>query len=155
MGKIRKFTEIQIKKIIGGRDPVRIVEEFLINQKIDPDKSCKDKTSDNIRWVVSIQEGVELEILLENLKSSPESTLYMGINVATVPLRGSFEMLCSALEIADGLVGIKVSLVGYYLVLSATLAAHDMTLEDIEYYHQLIISQRKWFIDALAEDLGV
>ncbi len=64
-------------------------------------------------------------------------------------------MLTAALEIADGLVGIKVSLVGYYLVLSATLGAHEMTLEDLQYHYQLITSQRKWFVDALADDLGV
>ena len=155
MGKIRKFTELNIKKIIGGRDSVRLVEEFLLKLKFDPDESCKDKTAEHVRWIVTINEGVELEILLENLKSPAESTVYLGVNVLTVPLRGSAEMVAAALEVADGLVGIKVSLVGYYLVLSATLGAHDMTLEDLQYHYQLIASQRTWFVDALADELGV
>lgn len=155
MGKIRKFTELHIKKIIGGRDPIRIVEEFLLKLNFDPDETCKDKSPDQYRWTVNLDDGVELEILLESLKNPAESTIYLGINVMTVPIRGAYDVLVSALEIADGLVGIKVSLVGYYLVLSATLGAHEMTLEDLQYHYQLITSQRKWFVDALADDLRI
>lgn len=156
MGKIKKFAQIQIQKIIGGRDPVRIAEEFLLELQADPDKcKKKDSTSDSVGWLVPLGESVDLEVLLENLKKGTEATIYLGVNVIVVPVRGSSEMLAAALEVADGLVGIKVSLVGHYLVLSATLGAHEATLEDLKYHYRLITAQRRWFIDALFDELGI
>ena len=78
----------------------------------------------------------------------------MGINIITVPIRGADDILAAALEIADGLVGIKVSLVGHYLVLSASLSAVGVTVEDLEYNLELIGAQETWFRDALATELG-
>ena len=69
-------------------------------------------------------------------------------------MRGANEMLAAALEIADGLVGIKVSLVGHYLVLSSTLGATGMSLEELDYNFKLIAAQQTWFREALADELG-
>lgn len=155
MGKIKKFTGINIRKITGGKDPIRAVEEFLLKLNINPDDVRKEKTSDHARWMHSLNDGTELEILLENIKQPAESTLYMGINVAVIPVRGGSDMLAAALEIADGLVGIKLSLVGHYLVLSATLGASDLQVDDLDYHFRLISAQRGWFLEALSEELGL
>ena len=64
-------------------------------------------------------------------------------------------MLAAALEIADGLVGIKVSLVGHYLVLSASMGAAGITVEDLDYNFKLIEAQESWFRDALSDELGM
>jgi hypothetical protein len=77
----------------------------------------------------------------------------MGVNSITVPIRGSHDILAAALEIADGLVGIKVSLVGHYLVLSASLSAVGVTVDDLEYHLKLIEAQEPWFRGALATEL--
>jgi hypothetical protein len=77
----------------------------------------------------------------------------MGVNIVTVPIRGAYDLLTAALEIADGLVGIKVSLVGHYLVLSASLSAVGISVEDLEYHLRLIEAQQVWFRDALAAEL--
>ena len=77
----------------------------------------------------------------------------MGLNVITVPIRGAADLLAAALEIADGLVGIKVSLVGHYLVLSAGFGASGITIEELDYNLRLIEAQESWFIDTLAAEL--
>jgi len=69
-------------------------------------------------------------------------------------VRGGADMLAAALEIADGLVGIKVSLVGHYLVLSSTLGASGITVEELDYNFKLITAQQSWFRDALADEMG-
>jgi hypothetical protein len=155
MGKIRKFAEVKIRKIIGGRDPLRVVEEFLLSKGFDPDK-CKKKEGppDLARWLVPLKDESELEILVEGIKNSASTTIYMGVNIVVIPLRGLQDLLVAALEIADGLVGIKVSLVGHYLVLSASLVASDAGVDDLEYYFNLIESQQAWFRDTLAAELG-
>lgn len=155
MGKIKKFTGLNIRKITGGKDPVRIIEEFLLKLNVDSDEALKEKTGDHARWMHSLPDGSELEILLENIKQPQESTLYMGINITVVPIRGGTDMLAAALEIADGLVGIKLSLVGHYLVLSATLGASDLQVDDLDYHYRLISAQRGWFLEALSEELGL
>lgn len=155
MGKIKKFAALNIKKIIGGKDPVRIVEEFILRMNTNPDDVSKDKTPENARWMLKLGDDLELEILLENLKKLSETTVYLGVNVLAVPIRGSQDLLAAALEIADGLVGIKVSLVGHYLVLSASLGAADLTVEDLDYHFRLITAQRPWFLDALSDELQV
>jgi hypothetical protein len=88
------------------------------------------------------------------LKRPAETTIYMGLNIATVPIRGAYEMLTAALEIADGLVGIKVSLVGHYLVLSASLGAAGLTVDELDYNFKLIVAQEVWFRQVLADELG-
>lgn len=155
MGKIKKFAALNIRKIVGGKDPLRIVEEFILRMNINPDDVSKDKSQDNARWMLQLSDGVELEILLENLRKQAETTIYLGINVLAVPIRGAQEVLAAALEIADGLIGIKVSLVGHYLVLSASLGAADINVEDLDYHLRLITAQRVWFLDALTDELGV
>jgi hypothetical protein len=154
MGKIKKFAALNIKKIVGGRDPLRVVEEFLLKLNVDPDKVLKDKSLDAARWLVPLNEENELEVLIENARSAQETTFYLGVNIITVPLRGSADFIAAALEIADGLVGIKLSLVGYYLVLSATLGGADITVDDLEYHYRLITAQRRWFLDALSDELS-
>ena len=154
MGKIQKFAAVNIKKIVGGRDPIRVVEEFLLKLNVDPDKLLKDKSLDSARWLVPLNDENELEVLLEKIRLAQETTVYLGINVLTVPIRGSNDILAAALEIADGLVGIKLSLVGYYLVLSATLGGADITVDDLEYHYRLIIAQRRWFLDSLSDELN-
>lgn len=154
MGKIRKFAEVKIKKIMGGRDPLRVVEEFLLSKGFDPDKCKKECPPDLARWLVPLKDESELEILVEGIKNSASTTIYMGVNIVAIPLRGLQDLLVAALEIADGLVGIKVSLVGHYLVLSASLVASDAGVDDLEYYFSLIESQQAWYRDTIAAELG-
>lgn len=154
MGKIKKFAATNIRKITGGKDPVRLVQDFILRLGFDPDSCQRERTPENIRWMVATGEGEDLEILIEGLRSPTETTVYLGVNVATVPVRGASDLLAAALEIADGLVGIKVSLVGHYLVLSASLGASALSIEDLEYHYKLITAQRSWFREALADELG-
>jgi hypothetical protein len=154
MGKIKNFASVSIKKITGGKDPLRVVEEFILRRGFDPDSCQKEKSPDNIRWMLSLGNGEELEILIEGLKKPSETTVYLGVNIATVPIRGSADVLAAALEIADGLVGIKVSLVGHYLVLSASLGAAGLSVEELDYNFKLIEAQQDWFKNVLADELG-
>jgi hypothetical protein len=153
MGKIKKFAEINIRKITGGKDPVRLVEDFLSRKGFDPEKCQREKTPDLVRWMVQIKGEEELEILLEGIRKPADSTLYMGLNIVTVPIRGAYDMLAAALEIADGLVGIKVSLVGHYLVLSSSLSATGLSLEEVDYNFRLIEAQEGWFRETLVSEL--
>ncbi len=153
MGKIKKFAELNIRKITGGKDPLRVVEEFILRRGFDPDKCQKEKTADSVRWMIQVRDNEELEVLVEGIKKPAETTIYMGVNIVTVPIRGAHEVLAAALEIADGLVGIKVSLVGHYLVLSSSLGASGATIDELDYHFRLIEAQESWFRDALATEL--
>lgn len=154
MGKVKKFAAIGIRKITGGKDPIRLVEEFILRLGHDPEKCQQEKGVENARWMIAVAEGEELEVLLEGLKRPTETTVYMGVNIMTVPVRGVGDVLAATLEIADGLVGIKVSLVGHYLVLSASLPAAGLSVEDLEFHYRLITSQRTWFREALCDELS-
>ncbi|NMC64467.1 MAG: hypothetical protein GYA55_14980 [SAR324 cluster bacterium] len=154
MTKAKKFAVPGIRQISGGKDPLRLVKDFIIRMGFDPDRCQREVTLDNARWMVPTGEDEELEVLLEGLRTKTETTIYMGVNIVTVPIRGAYDLLAAALEIADGLIGIKVSLVGHYLVLSASLGAADISVDDIEYHYKLIVAQRSWFRDALADELG-
>lgn len=154
MGKIRKFAELGIRKITGGRDPLNLVEEFILRLGHDPEKCARERTPDNARWMLTLREDEELEVLVEGLKKASETTIYMGINVVTVPLRSAHDLLVAALEIADGLIGIKISLVGHYLVLSASLAADGISVEDLDYHYKLMLAQELWYKNALADEMG-
>lgn len=154
MGKVKKFSAINIKKITGGKDPIRLIEEFILRRGFDPGECKRERTPDNARWMLSIGEGEDLEVLAEGLRTPGETTIYMGINVIIVPVRGAHEMLAVALEIADGLVGIKLSLVGHYLVLSASLGVAGITVEDLDYNYKLITAQQSWFKEELSSELG-
>jgi hypothetical protein len=153
MGKIKKFAELNIRKITGGKDPLRVVEDFILRRGFDPEKCQKEKTADSVRWMIQVRDNEELEVLVEGIKKPAETTIYMGVNIVTVPIRGAHEVLAAALEIADGLVGIKVSLVGHYLVLSSSLGASGATLDALDYHFRLIEAQESWFRDALATEL--
>lgn len=155
MSKVKKFSALNIRKISGGKDPQRLVEEFILRQGHDPGQCRKERTADLARWMLTISDGEELEILVEGLKKPSETTIYMGVNIATVPIRNAHDVLVSALEVADGLVGIKVSLVGHFLVLSASLALAGLSVEDIDYHYKLIAAQQSWFRNALADELDV
>lgn len=154
MASLKKFPGLSIKKIAGGKDPVKLIEEFILRHGFDPDDCKHHKSAEHARWMVHISEDEDLEVLIEGIKNPSETTVYMGLNVITVPVRGSADMLAAALQIADGLVGIKLSLVGHYLVLSASLGAASLSLEELEYHFRLITAQRSWFREALADELG-
>jgi hypothetical protein len=154
MAKVRKFSALNIRKITGGKDPVRLVEEFILRRGFDPDKCEQQRTADHVRWMMRLGNEEELEVLVEGLKVASETTVYMGVNVVTVPVRGGDDVLAAALQIADGLVGIKVSLVGHYLVLSSTLGAAGLTVDELDYNYKLISAQQTWFREALADELG-
>src|SRR5262245_11997388 len=138
MAKIKKFAPLNIRKITGGKDPKRLIEEFLTRREVNPEECLRESNPDTCRWMLQIGEEEELEILLEAIRQPNDTTIYMGVNVAVVPLRGAYEILTTALEIADGLVGIKVSLVGHYLVLSASTGVNGLSVEDLEYSMKLI-----------------
>lgn len=155
MGKIKKFTAPPVTKITGGKDPQKLIEEFILRLGFDIEKCARDRTPEVIRWMVDAGNGRELEILLEEVRRPNETTVYLGLDVLTVPLRGSQDVIVAALEIADGLIGIKLSLVGHALVLSASLAAAGISAEDLDYHYHLILAQQDWFRDSLCDELGL
>jgi len=154
MGKVKKFKALGIKKIRGGKDPIHLVEEFILRRGFDPEECRREESVDFVRWMLEVSDGEELEVLLESLKKPSSTTIYMGINVLTVPLRAAHEILVSALKIADGLVGIKVSLVGHQLVLSSSMAMADISIDDLDFHYRLITAQLTWFREELATELG-
>lgn len=153
MGKIKKLASVNIKKITGGRDPVRVIEEFILRLGFDPDLVNKDDGPDVKRWMLVLENDEELELLLEGIKRPNEAVFYMGVNAAVVEIRRAHETLVAALEIADALIGIKVSLVGHYLVLSISLGGSTISVEDLDYFYRLIESQREWFRTSLRQEL--
>lgn len=155
MSKIKKFAKIQVKKIQGGKDPLRLLEEFIMRQGFDPEQCQQSRTPNTIRWLLPLAAEEELEVLIDGLQRHSESTIYLGLNVAVVPLRHAQRMLTAALEIADNLVGIKVSLVGHYLVLSASFGAPGIGIDDLEYNFRLIMEQKEWFREALRDEIGL
>jgi hypothetical protein len=150
---MKKFAVLNIRKITGGRDPLRIVQDFISRRGFNPQECLKEETQDLSRWMFVLRGVTELEVLVEGVRKPAETTIYMGVNIITVPIRGAGEILAAALEIADGLVGIKVSLVGHYLVLSASLSAAGVTVDDLEYHLKLIEAQESWFRSSLATEL--
>lgn len=154
LSKGKKFALLNLKKITGGKDPLNVIEEFIIHRGFDPDSCVQHKGAENARWVVPVAGDAELEILVEGLKEPSETTVYMGVNAMTVPVRGADEMLAAALQIADGLVGVKISLVGHYLVVSATLGASTTNVDELDYHLELINAQLGWFKDAVMDELG-
>lgn len=155
MGKVKKFNALNIRKIRGGKDPITLVEEFILRRGFDPDECRRERNTDSARWILSVSDEQELEVLVESMRTPSETSIYMGVNVVTVPIRKSFDVLVSALEIADGLVGIKLSLVGHFLVLSASLGLPGLTVEDLDYHYKLITAQTPWFKEALVEELEI
>lgn len=153
MAKIKKFRPLGIRQILGGKDPVRVVEEFILRLGVDPDSCKKEESPDFVRWLVELQAGEELEVLIESLKKTSSTTVYLGVNVLTIPLKGAYDVLAAALKIADGLVGIKVSVVGHELILSASLAMADTDVDGLDYSYRLIAAQQSWFKNELLTEL--
>lgn len=155
MGTLKKLARVHIRKIIGGRDPINLIEEFIVRRGNNPEECSREQSKSDARWMLPIAQNEELEICAQGLDHPNETTIYMGVNVASVPLKGSHDILVSALEIADGLIGIKVSLVGHYLVLSATFPASGLSVEEIDYSYEMIVAQMSWFRSTLADELGI
>jgi len=153
--KVKKFAGLEIKQIQGGKNPLKVVDDFITKLGFEPSKCLSEKNPDVNRWVVKVNDDIDLEILVEGLSKSSEATIYLGIKVVAVPIRGAYDVLAAALEIADGLVGIKVSLVDHFLILSATLALADVKAEELEYYYKLIEAQIPWFKDSLLDELDI
>ncbi len=154
MTKIRKFPTLSVQRVEGGKDAVKVVEDLISRLGFSPESCQRENTAETARWMIPLQDDKELEILIENLKKPLETTAYIGVNICTVPLRGSFDLITAALEVADGLIGVKISLVGHYLVLSASLSASGLTGEELEYYVKLINAQESWFREELIAELG-
>ena len=153
MRKITELASLQIKKITGGKDPIRLVEDLISKLGQDPQKCKREENSDLIRWLLDFDNEQELEILLDGYKKNTECTIYMGLNLLPISLRNPLEILATALEIADGLIGVKISLVGNTLVMSACLVVAGLNVDDLEFTFQLIKSQQEWFIKTLLEEL--
>lgn len=152
MSKVRKITPPRIRKITGGKDPIRLVEEFMIRRGYDPEECLQQRTSDISTWSVPIGDGEELEITLEGISRPMETTLYMGLNIFAVPIKYSADYLAAALIVADTLIGAKLSLVNYDLVLSVTAYAANMNGEDIDYIFELISRQKNGVAEAIEEE---
>jgi len=154
MGKIKKLASAKIRKITGGKDPTRLVEEFMIRRGFDPDECLHQRTNDISSWSVPLGEDEELEITLEGLNRPPETTLYMGVNVCAVPIRDCHNALVAALTVADTLIGAKLSLVNYDVVLSVTIYTANLDSDEIDYVYELINTQKSRVQEAIAEELA-
>jgi hypothetical protein len=152
MSKIRKITPTKIRKITGGKDPSRIIEEFMIRRGFDPEECLQQRTSDISQWLVPLSDDEDLEITLEGLSRPPETTLYMGLNVLAVPVKDTARFLYAALVVADTLIGAKLSLVNYDIVLSATSYTANMGIDDIDYFYELITRQKTAIEEAIVEE---
>jgi hypothetical protein len=154
MSRPIKARPTSIKKITGGRDTIKMIRELIFDLGQEPDQIKHESTPNMIRWMVPFEDGKQLEVLVENFAKGAETTIYLGINVCSVPLRGLTDFLVVALEIADGLIGLKISLVGNFLVLSTCLAERDISTETLNYNVKLLRSQELWFREALLKELN-
>jgi hypothetical protein len=154
-GKIKKLSSARIRKITGGKDPIRLVEEFMVRRGFDPEECLQQRTTDLAQWLVPLGDDEDLEITLEGLTRPPETTLYMGVNILGVPLRESQRFLVAALSVADTLIGAKLSLVNYDLVLSVTVYTANMGIDEVDYFYELIIRQKGSIQEAITEEVGL
>ena len=152
MTKVKKFGPPRIKKISGGKDPTRLVEEFIVRRGFEPDECLRQRTSDVSTWCAPLSEDEELEITLEGLTRPMETTLYMGLNVLTVPIKNCERFLAAALIVADRLIGAKLSLVNYDFVLSVTAYLGDKGIEEIDYFYELVTRQKLWVHDEIVQE---
>lgn len=155
MSNVRKLASSKIRKITGGRDPIKLVEEFISRKGFNPEECFQQKTPEITSWSLSLGGEQELEISLEGTNSPLEATLYVGINVLPLPLIGTQDFLVAALTIADTLIGAKLSLVNYDLVLSSTVYIANMQVEDIDYLFELITRQEANLRQAIIEELSI
>jgi len=154
MSKVRKLAPARIRKITGGKDPTRIVEEFMVRRGFNPEECLQQRTGDLAQWLVPLGDEQDLEITLEGLSRPPECTLYMGVNIMGVPIGDAGKFLVAALSVADTLIGAKLSLVNYDLVLSVTVYTANMGVDEIDYFYELITRQKSGIVDAINEHLG-
>jgi len=150
--KIRKISQAKIRKLPGGRDPARNIEEFLLRRGFDPEECLHLRTNEISTWSVPLNEEEELELTLESLGRPAETTLYIGLNVCGVPLKGTADFLAAALTVADTLVGTKLSLVNYDLVISVTVYTENLSGESIDYYYELITRQKNSAYELIMEE---
>lgn len=153
MSKVKKIAPARIRKITGGKDPARSVEEFMVRRGFDPDDCLQQRTGDVATWLVPLGEEEELEITLEALSAPNETTLYMGLNIFSVPLKNAYRVLHTALSVADSLIGVKLSLVNYDLVLSVTTYTASMGVDEVDYFFELITRQKSVACEAISEEL--
>ena len=73
MGKVRKFSAGNIRRITGGKDPVRIVDEFILRRGLDPEEVSQERNNDNYRWMLSLDEDEDLEVLLVTGSNTSET----------------------------------------------------------------------------------
>lgn len=154
MGKIRRFDTSVLGEMLIGKDAVKIVRHFLQKKGFDPDKTLKEQTPNSCRWMITVEKGCDMEVYLDKLKTPAKATLYMGINILPVPIRHSLDFLVTAMEIADGLIGVKLGLVGYFIILSVGIGAERITFEEIEYSYKLILAQKDWVRDEILDEFG-
>lgn len=153
MAKIKKLVPPRVKKISGGKDPTKLVESFMMRRGFDPSECLQQRTADIASWSIMLSDEEELEISLEGLRHPPETTLYMGINVYSVPIADCHNVLAAALTVADTLIGAKLSLVNYDLVLSVSVYTANMRPDEIDYIYELITVQRPGVQEAITEEL--
>ncbi len=156
-GKRKRAQIFGFKSIAGGKDARRSIEQFLEKRNQDPSEYLKKAVRGADRWVYEDKEqGVELEILHDHGDGleEPIPTVYLGINLFEVPMKNFTDVLAVALQIADGLVQTKVSIVGHYFILSACLPADDVSIEQLDYLYKSMLFQRDWFCDTLFKEMG-
>lgn len=165
MGKIEKIGAPRIKKIKGGRTLLGLVEEFMGRRGFNQAECLQQKTSDLVTWAVplsdydsgsnsSSHEEEELELTLEGLSRPPESTIYLGVNILSVPLKDSHSIITAALTVADTLIGAKLSLVNYDIVLSITQYTSNLGVDDLDFYFELLSRQKTIMQEAILEELS-
>jgi len=153
MSKIRKIASARIKKISGGKEPTKIIEEFMHRRGFNPEDCLQQRTNQMIQWLLPLDEDEDLEVTLEGTNRAIETTLYIGVNVMSVPLADIQKFTYAALLVADTLIGAKLSIVNYDLVLSITTYANDLSVEDVEFYYEIINRQKSAVIDVISDEL--
>lgn len=126
----------------------------MVRRGFNPEECLQQRTADLTQWLVPLTEEEDLEITLEGLTRFPETTLYMGVNVLSVPLADANKVLVAALTVADTLIGAKLSLVNYDLVLSVTVYTANMGVDEVDYFYELITRQKSGIHEAITEELG-
>lgn len=156
MAKIKKFTLTKItNNIPDGKEPIALVEEFLKRKGYDSNECLQLKDNTTISWAVPINDDDELEITLEKTNQADLTTIYMGINILTIPLKYTSTFLASALTVADTLIGTKISIVDYDLVLSATYYINNMSLDDLNYFFDLLCDQQDGVKQAIVDGMKI
>jgi len=155
MAKVSKLQSSKITSLPGGKNPLLLVEEFLTKRGCVPKDCLQFRNNDVATWSVSLGGDNELEITLEKISQYSQMTIYLGINLMAVPLKYTETLFASALMVADNLIGLKISLVDYDLVLSVTHFAQNMTMEDLEYFVETLVSQKTTVRDAILDGMKV